>query len=79
MRIALLAASIAVAALAPSQAFAQSTSTAAAAQSEEQRVLATEDAYVAAEVGRDEAVLRKLVDDRFVHNSSRDRPRARTS
>ena len=70
MRIALLAASIAVAALAPSQAFAQSTSTAAAAQSEEQRVLATEDAYVAAEVGRDEAVLRKLVDDRFVYNSS---------
>lgn len=33
-----------------------------------QRVLAAEDAYVAAEVGRDEAALRRLVDDRFVFN-----------
>lgn len=39
--------------------------------SEEQHVLATEDAYVAAEVSRDEAMLRKLIDDRFVFNSSR--------
>ncbi len=38
--------------------------------SEEQRVLATEDAYVAAEVARDEASLRRLVDDRFVFNTS---------
>ena len=39
------------------------------AQSEEQRVLAAEDEYVA-EVSRDEATLRRLVDDRFVLNSS---------
>jgi cyanophycinase len=70
MRIALLAAWLTVAALAPSQALAQNTSAAPAAQSDEQRVLATEDAYVAAEVRRDEAVLRKLVDDKFVYNSS---------
>ena len=37
---------------------------------EEQRVLAAEDEYVAAEVGHDEATLRRLVDDRFVLNSS---------
>ena len=37
-------------------------------QSEEQRVLAVEDEYVAAEVGRDEATLRRIVDDRFVFN-----------
>ena len=70
MRIALLAVWLTVAALAPSHAFAQNTSAAPAAQGDEQRVLATEDAYVAAEVRRDEAVLRKLVDDRFVYNSS---------
>jgi len=40
------------------------------AQSEEQRVLAAEDEYVAAEVKRDEATLRRLVDDRFVLNSN---------
>lgn len=40
------------------------------AQTEEQRVLAAEDEYVAAEVHRDEATLRRLVDDRFVFNSS---------
>ncbi len=38
--------------------------------SEAQRVLETEDAYVAAELSRDEAALRRLVDDRFVFNSS---------
>ncbi len=38
-------------------------------QPQEERVLAAEDAYVAAEVSRDEAALRRLVDDRFVHNS----------
>lgn len=38
-------------------------------QTQEERVLAAEDAYVAAEVNRDEAALRRLVDDRFVHNS----------
>jgi hypothetical protein len=39
-------------------------------QAEEQRVLAVEDEYVVAEVTRDEAALRRLVDDRFVFNSS---------
>ncbi len=39
-------------------------------QTEAQRVLATEDAYVAAEINRDEAALRRLVDDRFTRNSS---------
>jgi ketosteroid isomerase-like protein len=38
--------------------------------SEEQRVLAVEDQYVAAEVSRDEATLRRIVDDRFVFNSN---------
>lgn len=37
---------------------------------EEQQVLAVEDEYIAAEVSRDEAALRRLVDDRFVLNSS---------
>jgi ketosteroid isomerase-like protein len=40
------------------------------AQSEERRVLAAEDEYITAEVNRDEAALRRLVDDRFVLNSS---------
>jgi len=39
-------------------------------QTEALRVLATEDAYVAAELARDEAALRRLVDDRFAFNSS---------
>ena len=38
---------------------------------EEQRVLAIEDEYVAAEVSRDEAALRRILDDRFVFNSNR--------
>ena len=37
---------------------------------EEERVLAAEDEYISAEVGRDEPVLRRLVDDRFVLNAS---------
>ena len=40
-------------------------------QAEAMRVLAAEDEYVAAEVGRDEATLRRLVDDRFLFNTSR--------
>jgi ketosteroid isomerase-like protein len=42
------------------------------AQSDEEgrRVLAVEDQWVAAEVSRDEATLRRVLDDRFVHNSS---------
>jgi len=35
-----------------------------------EQVLAAEDAYVAAEVARDEETLRRLVDDRFVFNQS---------
>jgi ketosteroid isomerase-like protein len=41
---------------------------AAAAASDEQAVLAADDAYAAAEVRRDEAALRRLVDDRFLRN-----------
>lgn len=40
-------------------------------QAEESRVLAAEDEYVAAEVSRDEAALRRLIDDKFVFNTSR--------
>ena len=39
-------------------------------ESEAQRVLGAEDAYVAAELSRDEEALRRIVDDRFVFNSS---------
>ena len=39
-------------------------------QGEGQRVLATEDEWVAAEIGRDEAVLRRVIDDRFVFNAN---------
>jgi putative membrane protein len=49
---------------------AQPTPAEAVLQSEEQRVLTTEDEYVAAEVSRDEAALRRLIDDRFVFNTS---------
>jgi ketosteroid isomerase-like protein len=45
-------------------------SSASGPQAEEQRVIATEDEYVAAEVSRDEATLRRLIDDKFVFNSS---------
>jgi len=38
-------------------------------RTEELRVLAAEDEYVAAEVSRDEAALRRLVDDRFQYNT----------
>ncbi len=44
--------------------------TAPADPTEEARVLAVEDTYVAAELASDEATLRELVDDRFVFNSS---------
>ncbi len=39
-------------------------------QAEEPLVLAAEDEYIAAELNRDEAALRRLIDDRFVFNSS---------
>ena len=38
--------------------------------SEEHRVLAVEDEWVDAEINRDEATLRRIIDDRFVFNSS---------
>lgn len=41
------------------------------AETDEQRVLEAEDEYVAAEVSRDEAALRRLIDDRFVFNTSK--------
>lgn len=65
----LLAVWMVCAILAPLTGSAQSSSTASNSQDEERRVLAAEDEYVAAEVSRDEAALRRLVDDRFVFNS----------
>jgi ketosteroid isomerase-like protein len=38
--------------------------------SKEEQALAAEDAYVAAEISRDEDALRRLIDDRFVYNSN---------
>lgn len=43
----------------------------------EQQILATEDAYVTAEVHRDENALRRLIDDRFVHNLSNGKTRGK--
>lgn len=43
---------------------------AAEAQRERELVFAAEDAYVAAEVSRNEAALRSLVDDKFVYNAA---------
>ena len=56
---------------APLKVCAQPVTAATAQQTEELRVLAAEDEYVAAEVNRDEAALRRLVDDRFLFNTSR--------
>ncbi|MFL7871275.1 MAG: nuclear transport factor 2 family protein [Candidatus Promineifilaceae bacterium] len=39
--------------------------------SEEERVLAVEDEYIAAEIDRDEVVLRRILDDSFLFNSNR--------
>lgn len=71
MRFALLAAILASIAASPAASHAQGTAATTAQSSEEQRVLATEDAYVAAEVARDEAALRRLVDERFAFNSAK--------
>ena len=70
MRIALIVGSMAVAILAPHFGLVQSMTTSSALQTAEQRVLANEDDYVLAEVNRDEASLRRMIDDRFVFNSS---------
>lgn len=40
------------------------------ASSEEEAVLAAEDAWIGAEISRDEATLRRVIDDRFVLNSN---------
>jgi ketosteroid isomerase-like protein len=66
-----LVVSIAIAALVTPIGYAQVMPPASALQIDERDVLAAEDDYVAAEVSRDEAVLRRMVDDRFVFNSSR--------
>ena len=58
-------------ALSPLIGCAQSMTSPTTQHSEERRVLATEDEYVAAEVSRDEAALRRLVDDRFQYNTGR--------
>jgi hypothetical protein len=41
-----------------------------AAQTPEQKVLAVDNEYIAAELSRDVGALRRLVDDRFLYNSS---------
>lgn len=64
MRIATSIAAVAIASSIVVPCLAQSPS------EEEQRVLAVEDEYITAEVGRDEPTLRRIIDDRFVHNSS---------
>jgi ketosteroid isomerase-like protein len=67
----ILAAMVASAVLGPNANPAQFMTTSNPRQGEEQRILAAEDEYVAAEVTRDEATLRRLVDDRFVFNSGK--------
>jgi ketosteroid isomerase-like protein len=71
MRYAVLAATVALTALGQTTSYAQIMTTTATQQTEEQVVLAAEDEYVAAEVTRNEAVLRQLIDDRFAFNSSK--------
>ena len=71
MRYAFLAAIAASTALGQTTSYAQVMTTTASQQTEEQSVLAAEDEYVAAEVTRNEAVLRQLIDDRFAFNSSK--------
>ncbi len=69
MRIVIIATLIAAATLLPLPNHAQTMPKSTLA-TEEQRVLATEDEYVAAEVSHDEATMRRLIDDRFAFNSS---------
>jgi hypothetical protein len=71
MRNAIFAAIVASTVLGQIASYAQVMTTSVPQQTEEQRVLAAEDEYVAAEVTRDEAALRRLVDDRFAFNSSK--------
>ena len=69
VRTTILVAAITVAAVMPLAIGAQQRNVPAAAATEEHRVLAVEDEYAAAQVSRDVAALRRLVDDRFVNNS----------
>ena len=71
MRLLFCAATLVSLALIPRIGNTQSMTTPATQYSEEQRVLAAEDEYVAAEVNRDEAALRRLVDDKFRYNTAR--------
>ena len=71
MRFAFLAAIFASTALCQTTSYAQVMTTTVSQQTEEQGVLAAEDEYIAAEVTRNEAVLRQLIDDRFAFNSSK--------
>ena len=71
MRNAVLAAMIASTILGQVASHAQVMTTSIPQQTEEERVLGAEDEYIAAEVTRDEAALRRLVDDRFAFNSSK--------
>ncbi len=71
MRLAFSIALLISLALSPLVGYTQSMTSPTTQHSEEQRVLAAEDEYVAAEVSRDEAALRRLVDDRFQHNTGR--------
>jgi ketosteroid isomerase-like protein len=70
MRTALIIGTFAISILVQHSGHAQSMTASSALQAEEQRVLANEDDYVLAEVNRDEATLRRMIDDRFVFNSS---------
>jgi len=71
MRNVVLAAVVATAVLCHLEIQAQAMTASVRQQTEEQRVLAAEDEYVAAEVARDEAALRRLVDDRFALNTGK--------
>jgi hypothetical protein len=70
MYISIIAAIFASAALVPLRGDAQMMTLPETKQAEEVRVLATEDEYVAAEIGRNESELRRLVDDKFQYNTS---------
>ena len=71
MRLILSTATLLSLALSPLIGNTQSMTSRTTRHSEEQRVLTAEDEYVAAEVNRDEAALRRLVDDRFQYNTAR--------
>jgi len=70
MRYAFFAAIVGLTNLVQTTSYAQAMTTTASQQTDEQIVLAVEDEYVAAEVTRNEATLRQLIDDRFAFNSS---------